>query len=331
MLGQNFIKLQELTKTLLTIKFYSNMAKSITILPQIKSIKTLTTSEKKVASEIARFTNQNKWFFKNLNNFSKELEITKGTLKNIYVKLTKLGWLARERNGKSFEYEMTQNFFDFVENYEPKNKHIFAKFSNKEMTELLPNYDRLMTDKLPKNDRIILKSTASSSVEAPNKLSNILNNECIKELKRENKENTVDFKVQSETPNTTQPLNINSLSDFFGLSQEEKEDMDIFRSLNTLILFLSGKGLVVEDLEKIKTNLKQEEFTKNRFSKKHWGGWINDYQTQKSEEKLKQFTITKNPNYGKTGISYSYYLYYWNKGEIPEETTQEFLSNYFFN
>jgi len=148
---------------------------------------------------------------------------------------------------------------------------------------------------------------------------------------KENKENTVDFEVQSKTPNTTQPLNINSLSNFFGLSQEEKEDMDIFRSLNTLILFLSGKGLVVEDLEKIKTNLKQEEFTKNRFSKKHWGGWINDYQTQKTEEKLKQFTITKDPNYGKTGISYSYYLYHWNKGEIPEETTQEFLSNYFFN
>jgi hypothetical protein len=309
------------------------MSISIAILPQIKSIKTLTTSEKKVASEITRFTTQNKWFFKSLDNFSKELEIKKGSLKNIYVKFTKLGWLGRERNGKSFEYEMTKKFFDFVENYEPKNKHIFANFSNKKMTELLPNYDRLMTDKLPINDPIISKSPTSSSVEAPQQVANILNNECIKDLRNEgeNKKSIIDNQVPKQDLNNQERLNINSLSDFLGLSQIEKEDMDIFRSLNTLILFLSGKGLVVEDLEKIKANLKQEEFAKNRFSKKHWGGWINDYQTQKTEEKLKQFTITQDPNYGKTGISYSYYLYHWNKGEMPEETTQEFLSNYFFN
>lgn len=211
-------------------------------------------------------------------------------------------------------------------------KFIDKKQGNKIYLAFGKNYQRLITD-TPIYSKVDNLSTQKSEPLSTQKSYNY-NTDILGNKKIENKEiekSIIDNQVDQKDLNNQERLNINSLSNFFGLSQEEKEDMDIFRSLNTLILFLSGKGLVVEDLEKIKTNLKQEEFTKNRFSKKHWGGWINDYQTQKTEEKLKQFTITKDPNYGKTGISYSYYLYHWNKGEIPEETTQEFLSNYFFN
>jgi hypothetical protein len=161
------------------------MSKKITILPQIKKIKSLTPTEKKVASEIARFTNQDKWFFKDLNNFASELEVSKGTLKNAYVKLTKLEWLEKDRNGKYFDYKMTQKFFNFVANYESNNSHIFAHFSKETMTDKLPNNDRLMTDKLPNNDQSVIKITFPSSVEATNQPSNILNNECIKDLNNE--------------------------------------------------------------------------------------------------------------------------------------------------
>ena len=161
------------------------MSKKITILPQIKKIKSLTPTEKKVASEIARFTNQDKWFFKDLNNFASELEVSKGTLKNAYVKLAKLEWLEKDRNGKYFDYKMTQKFFNFVANYESNNSHIFAHFSKETMTDKLPNNDRLMTDKLPNNDQSVIKITFPSSVEATNQPSNILNNECIKDLNNE--------------------------------------------------------------------------------------------------------------------------------------------------
>jgi hypothetical protein len=161
------------------------MSKKITILPQVKKIKSLTPTEKKVASEIARFTNQDKWFFKDLSNFASELEISKGTLKNAYVKLAKLEWLEKDRNGKYFDYRMTQKFFNFIENYEPKNSQNFAHFSKETMTDKLPNNDRIMTDKLPNNDQSVIKITYPSSVEATNQHSNILNNECIKDLNTE--------------------------------------------------------------------------------------------------------------------------------------------------
>lgn len=307
--------------------------RKITILPEVRNLPFLTKLEKKIASEITRFTTQGKWFYKSLDTFSKELESTPKSVKKTYYKLKSNGFMETKKDSvdrRVFNYKMTNLFFDKISEFELESDEEFATFNP-------PKSNRKVTDNHPKSNQDVTEkyknTPAPSSVEATNQLSNILNNECIKDLRneRENKEKIIDNQVPKQDLNNQERLNINSLSNFFGFTQNEKEDMDIFRSLNTLVLFLSGKGLVIKDLEDIRANLKQEEFTKNRFSKKHWGGWINDYQAKKTEEKIKEFTITKDPNYGKTGISYSYYLHHWNKGEMPEETTQEFLSNYFFN
>lgn len=225
------------------------MSKKITILPQIKIIKCLTPVEKQVASEIARFTDQGKWFFKSLENFALELKIKKGTLKNIYVKFTKLEWLEKNRIGRTFEYEMTKKFFNFVEESESKNDHIFANFSRKVMTSQLPNNDRLMTDKLPNNDQSMIKITYSSNTQAPNKVSNVLNNEGIKDL---NNEGIKLEKEKEKSKNLTRQQNILNEN----LEALENFKKELFENLNQKDWIINKKSeSQVWNEEKAKANL----------------------------------------------------------------------------
>lgn len=225
------------------------MSKKITILPQIKIIKCLTPIEKQVASEIARFTDQGKWFFKSLENFALELGIKKGTLKNVYVKFTKLEWLEKNRIGRTFEYEMTKKFFNFVEECESKNDHIFANFSRKVMTNQLPNNDRLMTDKLPNNDQSMIKIPSSSNTQAPNKVFNILNIECIKDL---NNEGIKLEKEKEKSKNLTRQQNILNEN----LEALENFEKELFENLNQKDWIINKKSeSQVWNEEKAKANL----------------------------------------------------------------------------
>lgn len=138
-----------------------------------------------------------------------------------------------------------------------------------------------------------------------------------------------ELEVQSKTPNSTPNLNINSLSDFFKFTQDQKEDMEIFKILNNLNIFFGLNQIKITDLEIIKETIKSEEYSKNYLSKKHWGGWIGDYQTQKAQDKVKQFTITKDPNFGKTKLIYEEYLFHYSK-KYPNENAPEFTEKYYF-
>ena len=283
------------------------MSKKITILPQIKILKCLTPVEKQVASEIARFTDQGKWFFKNLENFALELGIKKGTLKNVYVKFTKLEWLEKNRIGRTFEYEMTKKFFNFVEECESKNDHIFANFSRKVMTNQLPNNDRLMTDKLPNNDQSMIKTPSSSNVEAPKKVFNILNIESINDLSNEsinNKKETEKFK--NSIKQNILNKNIKALQNlekeiFENLNQKDwiinkKSESQIWNEekakANLELIFDKIKVWMTENPKKLNENPKMKTRF-NQFAEKNEIGWIyptkTTYQNQSYNQSQTQF------------------------------------------
>ena len=153
-----------------------------------------------------------------------------------------------------------------------------------------------------------------------------------KKENKEIKENIIDNQVDQKEDNLI--LNkITSLS-LCGLIGIDKENIQgrTFSLLAKLVHFLQTKNLKQDNLTEILELAKEKDKTlENMLNSMFWGGWIKTWEAKKAAQEINQFTITKDPNYGKTGISYSFYLHHWHKGEMPEETTPEFLSNYYFN
>lgn len=207
-------------------------------------------------------------------------------------------------------------------------KFLDKKDGNKVYLAFGETYQRLITDNHPTYSKQGSLPTQKSE-PLPTQKSDNYNTNKTEYKKTGNKENTVDFEVQSKTPNSTPNLNINSLSDFFKFTQDQKEDMEIFKILNNLNVFFGLNQIKITDLEIIKETIKSEEYSKNYLSKKHWGGWIGDYQTQKAQDKVKQFTITKDPNFGKTKLIYEEYLFHYSK-KYPNENAPEFTEKYYF-
>lgn len=205
-------------------------------------------------------------------------------------------------------------------------KFLDKKDGNKVYLAFGETYQRLITDTPPTYSKQGSLPTQKSE-PLPTQKSDNYNTNKTEYKKTERIE--PELEVQSKTPNSTENLNINSLSEFFKFTQDQKEDMEIYKILNNLNIFFQSNQIKITDLEKIKENVKPEDYSKNYLSKKHWGGWIGDYQTQKAQDKVKQFTITKDPNFGKIQLTYEQYLFdYIDK--FPNENAPEFLSKYYF-
>lgn len=110
----------------------------------------------------------------------------------------------------------------------------------------------------------------------------------------------MEIEVQPKTPNTTETLNINSLSvcELIGISKEEIENInpDCLKSTNKLVIYFQKHEdkLDINQLKEVLATVKEKDNTMaNRLNPMNWGGWIRTWQANKAAESIKQFTITK--------------------------------------
>ena len=213
---------------------------------------------------------------------------------------------------------------------------IFQKFLDKKQGNKIylafgENYQRLITDAPTRSKQGSLPAQKREPLPAQkrdNYNTNILGNKRIENKKESIIDNQVDQKEDNLILNKITSL---SLCDLIGIDKENIQGRT-FSLLAKLVHFLQTKNLKQDNLPEILELAKEKDKTlENMLNSMFWGGWIKTWEAKKAAQEINQFTITKDPNFGKTGISYSYYLHHWNKGEMPEETTPEFLSNYFFN
>ena len=263
------------------------MAKNITILPDIKKVGELTPLEKKIASEITRFTLQQRWFYKSFDTFAVELGTTKKTVKKTYHKLKKLEWMETEKSEldkRFYKYRMTQKFFNFISNISEKKDENWAVLQ-------LPNSNRIVTDKLPNSNRIVTDFEESTPLKH-NKINTqtpvdnspkVLNNEGIKVLRVEEKGE----KKEEEKEEKLQPT--------FSIKKVKTLEDEIKEYLENKILILAECPQLRNIVEAIQTKAKEnyKEYIDFVYSKKlndgvklfdqrAWNIWyFNDFYAQK--------------------------------------------------
>jgi hypothetical protein len=263
------------------------MAKNITILPDIKKVGELTPLEKKIASEITRFTLQQKWFYKSFDTFAVELGTTEKTVKKTYHKLKKLEWMETEKSEldkRFYKYRMTQKFFNFISNISEKKDENWAVLQS-------PNSNRIVTDKSPNSNRIVTDFEESTPLK-PNEINTqtpvnnspkVLNNEGIKVLRVEEKGE----KKEEEKEEKLQPTF--SIKKVKTLEDEIKEYLE-----NKILILAECPQLrnIVEAIEaKAKENYKEYiDFVYSKklndgvklFDQRAWNIWyFNDFYAQK--------------------------------------------------
>jgi len=235
------------------------MAKNITILSDIKKVGELTPLEKKIASEITRFTLQRRWFYKSFDTFAVELDCSVSGIKNTYSKLRKLEWLETEKSDSDkrfYKYRMTQKFFNFISNILEKKDENWAvyqvpnKYQNS--TELVPNKYRISTDF---EDSTPLKPNEINTQTTVDNSPKVLNNEGMKVLRVEEKGeknkleelteicldfNGVYFSVISKNLNEEQ-IKILALKVF-----TDDPNLEVNKMLNKMINWSAREGNVVK-------------------------------------------------------------------------------------
>ena len=282
------------------------MAKNITILPDIKKVGELTPLEKKIASEITRFTLQKKWFYKSFDTFAVELGTTEKTVKKTYHKLKKLEWMETEKSEldkRFFKYRMTQKFFNFISNISEKKDENWAVLQ-------LPNSNRIVTDF---EESTPLKPNKINTQTPVDNSPKVLNNEGIKVLSREEKGeknkleelteicldfNGVYFPVISKNLNEEQ-IKILALKVF-----TDDPNLEVNKMLNKMINWSAREGNIVQS-QFIKFTKASEPYL-NPWEKEGWktssewmlygGDFTPEVFYSKTEEEINFFYDNRNKN-----------------------------------
>jgi hypothetical protein len=125
--------------------------------------------------------------------------------------------------------------------------------------------------------------------------------------KKENKqikESIIDNQVYQKEDNLIlNKITTLSLCDLIGIDKENIQGRT-YSLLAKLAHFLQSKNLKQENLTEILELAKEKEKTlENMLNSMNWGGWIKTWEAKKAVQEIKQFTITQDPNYGKTPLN----------------------------